>query len=42
MNQKPEEIKALQQLVRDLWAFVENQGDTEEFFILRERVRGMK
>lgn len=27
------------QLILDLWSFIENSGSTEEFFALRERVR---
>ena len=42
MKEKLEEIMELQELVRDLWLFIENSGRTEEFFSLRERVRGMK
>ena len=41
MKEKLEEIKALQKLVCDLWSFIEDQGDTEEFFVLRERVRSV-
>lgn len=41
MKEKLEEIKALQKLVRDLWLFIENDGETEDFFRMRERVRGM-
>ena len=38
MKEKLEEIKALQKLVRDLWSFIENDGETEDFFRLRGRV----
>ena len=41
MKEKLEEIKALQKLVRDLWLFIENDGETEDFFRMRERVRNL-
>ena len=34
-----EELKTL---VFRLWNFIENDGGTTEFFILREQVRGLK
>ena len=42
MKEKLEEIKVLQKLVRDLWLFIENDGEPEDFFRMRERVRNLE
>ena len=41
MKEKLEEIKVLQKLVWDLWLFIENDGETEDFFRIQERVRNV-
>jgi hypothetical protein len=36
------DVEELRALVLSLWSFIENDGGSTEFFVLRERVRGMK
>jgi len=37
-----ERLAEMEELVLKLWNFIENDGGTTEFFVLRERVRGLK
>jgi len=37
-----ERLAEMEELVLKLWNFIENDGRTTEFFVLRERVRGLK
>ena len=37
-----ERLAEMEELVRKLWNFIENDGNTTEFFVLREQVRGLR
>jgi len=37
-----ERLAEMEELVRKLWRFIENDGGTTEFFVLREQVRELK